>query len=364
MIRNSVLGVLFVGWCMSATAASYNIDRLGRFTFQDPSNSQLSGISWLGNDPSGDNYFAVSDKSSLLIPLSISLNRSSGAILAVGIGAAIQLRGSGTDSSSIGTPLTATDQEGVAYDRATNTVLVANENAPEIRRHDIGTGNTLSSVIPGDTAPLNVYRGMSNSGWESVAISALDGSVWTSNEQDLPTDPERVVRLQQFDAQLAPLGQFAYEIDPDPSDPFVFKNGVSDLEILEDGSLLVLERAASSSGYRIRLYRVDFTGASDLKGGALADNEPVGKELIFEEFSPLFVDNYEGMTLGPPLDGGKRSLMLIADNNGLSEESTLLSLSLTTTSVSQLLLPTWTLLLLSYSVPLHVGLRRLGQPAG
>jgi len=103
------------------------------------------------------------------------------------------------------------------------------------------------------------------------------------------------------------------------------RSGVSGLLLLDDGSLLVLERAQSDDvipRFRSSLYVIDTAGASNVVGvGELTGTEtPVTKTLLWSQTFPgltgLTVNNYEGMTLGPTLDTGEISLILVADNDG------------------------------------------------
>ena len=87
------------------------------------------------------------------------------------------------------------------------------------------------------------------------------------------------------------------------------------------GHLLALERsfATGQTGDDIRLYFIDTNGATDVSGlPALAGQsyKPVEKTLLLD-FNDLgiYIDNLEGMTLGPDLPDGRKSLLLVADNN-------------------------------------------------
>jgi len=90
---------------------------------------------------------------------------------------------------------------------------------------------------------------------------------------------------------------------------------VSDLVALPGGALIVLERAFGVIGFRIRLYEVDFSGATDVSTmESLKDAHyaPVGKRLLWERVFPDY--DFEGTALGPLLADGSHSLILISDN--------------------------------------------------
>src|SRR5690606_19189555 len=106
--------------------------------------------------------------------------------------------------------------------------------------------------------------------------------VWTANEESLRNDGPRaapdtgtLVRLQRLDRDLRPAGQWAYRTDPLPGRITVPRRfahrataGLSELLALDDGRLLALERQfggtdAGLAHYRIRLYEIDFDGATE-----------------------------------------------------------------------------------------------------
>jgi hypothetical protein len=125
------------------------------------------------------------------------------------------------------------------------------------------------------------------------------------------------VRLQRFDSRFRPIGQFAYRTEPSAVRLSGCGTGVSDLALLPNGELLVLERVAKMLGLSAGIFQVEFKGASDTSRIArleAANIKPVGKKLIFERAT--FTNNFEGIALGRELEGGWRSLILIADSGG------------------------------------------------
>jgi len=98
-------------------------------------------------------------------------------------------------------------------------------------------------------------------------------------------------------------------------------NGLVELLALDNrGTLLALERSFSTGvGNAIKLFLVDTRHATDVAGVealAGAHYRPVEKTLLldFDDLG-LTLDNLEGMTLGPDLPDGRRSLVLVADDN-------------------------------------------------
>ncbi|MFE3068119.1 esterase-like activity of phytase family protein [Streptomyces sp. NPDC059247] len=124
------------------------------------------------------------------------------------------------------------------------------------------------------------------------------------------------------------LAQYAYPIEriftaSDPSSPWPPDTGVpSILAFPEDPSrYLVLERTwVAGSGYKIRLYDATTRGATDVRTfDSLVgrDVRPMRKSLVadFHDLGLSTVDNTEGMTWGPTLPGGERTLVLVSDDN-------------------------------------------------
>jgi len=279
---------------------------------------ELGGITW----DSGTRYYAVSDKLGTVFPLTIELNRRDGTIRHAAIEPGIPLPGS-------------TDLEGVAYDRAHDTVLVSDEVGPAIREYRVADGRLVRSIrVPA------VYRNArTNLSLESLSLEPDRRGLWTANEETLlddgplsSTQAGSVVRLQRFDAER-PAGQWAYVTDPLFGDMRregrdVESSGVSDVVALPGGALLVLERAYGAGGLRNRLYEVDFAGATDvaaLPSLVGATYQPVRKRLLWERQFPD--TNYEGAALGPPLSDGGYSLILISDD-GHGQRQTLYALVL------------------------------------
>ncbi|MGH7790118.1 MAG: esterase-like activity of phytase family protein [Candidatus Binatia bacterium] len=279
--------------------------------------AELSGITWAG----GTQFFVVGDNAGVVFPLTVTLDASSGSITTAALSAGIAL-GVGSDP------------EGLAYDSVNDSVYVGDESGPAIREHALADGSLLQTVaVP---AVFSAYR--PNLSLESLS-RAPDGPLWTVNEEALSVDGPvsssstgTTVRLQRFDSALVPAGQWAYVTDPIAGDigapgRDIEVSGVSDLVALNDNQLLVLERALGVGLFRHRIYEVDFSTATDVSAEpdlTLASYTAVTKVLLWEGFSAI---NFEGIALGPMLDGGARSLLLVSDNGGGVNQS-LLALTL------------------------------------
>ena len=179
-----------------------------------------------------------------------------------------------------------------------------------------------------ETGPRN------NGGFEGLAISPDKQYVYVSTEEPLINDGPRaglndssaVVRIIKLDIQTRkPVAQYAYKIDPVaheviPSGGFRV-NGISDIMFWDENHLLVVERSFSTGrlSCTIRVYLADIRNARDisklnsLNGAAYTT---LSKKLMFNmDTLNMFIDNIEGVTFGPRLANGSRTLIFIADNN-------------------------------------------------
>jgi hypothetical protein len=271
---------------------------------------ELSGLTRAG----GDQYYAVSDAGGVLVALAIDVDPATGAVVDAVAGDEVVLS-------------PGSDLEGLAWDPASGRVLASDEVGPAIRSYDPATGVQLGAVtVPGVFSGARANRSL-----ESLARDPATGALWTANEEALVADGAvssftagTVVRLQRFDAAGAPAGQWAYRADPIPGGPIAGQqtNGVVDLLALPSGELLVLERSLSSLAFGARIYQVDFAGATATDGLAslVADPfVPVGKTLLWQ--TSLQISNFEGLALGPQLDGGDWSLLLVADDGPPSAQA-------------------------------------------
>lgn len=175
-----------------------------------------------------------------------------------------------------------------------------------------------------------------NFSFEGLAANP-NGKEWiVATEGALIQDSKSFVRFVQYHLPeawvLKPQKEFRYPIDSDPvqipsneapeSRVAEFQKGISEVLFLDDHRLLVLERALILSpqgmAFRVRIFETDLakTGPDQL----------LTKKLVFD-FSDLAgktgkIENFEGMTLGPKLSDGRRSLILVSDDNFMRDQRT------------------------------------------
>ena len=173
-----------------------------------------------------------------------------------------------------------------------------------------------------------------NLGLEGLALTPDGRHAWLAMEnaliQDGPTPttkaPGGPCRLTRMDLETGQATrQIAYVPDAIPLRPLIpgslADNGISEVLMLDDHRMLVLERAyATGAGNSLRLYEIDSRDATDvLATDALAEgnHRPVAKTLVadFAQLGLSLLDNTEGMCWGPALPDGKRMLVVVSDDN-------------------------------------------------
>ncbi|SNY87040.1 Uncharacterized conserved protein [Nocardia amikacinitolerans] len=121
------------------------------------------------------------------------------------------------------------------------------------------------------------------------------------------------------------LAQYAYPMEPvfaeSRPEPGRGGNGVASIlaaDPLDPTKFLVLERAfVDGVGNRIRVYEADIAGATNVLDAPLGNARPVAKRLLvdLDDVGLSHIDNIEGMTWGPRLPSGERTLVLVSDDN-------------------------------------------------
>jgi hypothetical protein len=142
------------------------------------------------------------------------------------------------------------------------------------------------------------------------------------------------IRIYRFDvATKKNTAQYAYRLDPvayPPITPGAFKvNGVPDILWLEGNKMIVMERSFSTGrlACTIKLFLTDLNQAENIIGNPSLKQtppaKPLRKKLLLNLDSlNMYIDNVEGMTLGPVLPNGHQTLVLVADNNFSAMEKT------------------------------------------
>jgi hypothetical protein len=236
------------------------------------------------------------------------------------------------------------DPEGIALTKD-DTLVVTSEGFanrlidPFVREFELD-GDFIGALpvplpfLPDAAATRGVRQ---NLGFESAATAPNGRFLFTGTEAALVQDgPPATLgagspsRLLRYNLQTNRLDrQYVYWADPiaePPVPPTAFAvSGLVELLPLNNEFLLSMERSfsvgAPGTGNTIRLYRVELPGATNVDGvtslaGILGSVRPAEKTLLFDlDALGIPLDNVEGMAFGPDLPDGRRSLILVSDNN-------------------------------------------------
>jgi hypothetical protein len=139
--------------------------------------------------------------------------------------------------------------------------------------------------------------------------------------QDLDPEAANKLRILHYiivDKTPQLVSENLYKLD---QVPMTVLNGLTELVTVGGGQFLSLERSFGLSGYSARIYQVAVGAATDTSRiesfkGQLGMVEPARKKLLLDLSElgiPLY--NLEGMTLGPQLPDGSKSVVLVSDDN-------------------------------------------------
>lgn len=223
---------------------------------------------------------------------------------------------------------TARDAEGIV---ATNegTVFVSAENDQRIVELDsVGRATGRELAVPEEFEVQNIYG---NYGFEALAYNPSNGHFWTTTEQPLRTDSEAPTsidhpvstqhRLLEFGADLLPVAEYPYRTEvpniakekntPD-NRPATYAYGIPALTVLNDTTLLVLEREVVVK----RGYNGSYVNCRifSICPGEMAKTPVAEFRTHLRIVGRKNLANYEGMCLGPVLPDGRRTLLLVADS--------------------------------------------------
>ena len=372
LIQISVAAALTMPGTASLAAGPYDFSYLGQQIV--PSGTQslgttiggLSGIDYVAASGSSGfttgSYIAISDDRSALSNVrfySIGLNLSGFQRTSSAGSAAVSFNSVTTILTPGGSPfaINTVDPESIRLDSRSGTLIWTNEGQrsasgfqnPTLRTMmpngthgmDFAVGNRYNPIgsVGGNTGGDSGIR--NNLAFESLTLSTSGQSVFIATENALAQDgPASTAtngtysRVAEFDRSSGALTrEFAYyvepvQVSPNPATGFA-TNGLVERLAIDDTNFFMLERSFSSgiagTGNTIKLYLASLDGATDvfalssLTGGGFS---PMQKSLLLDlgtlqndDGSFLALDNVEGMTWGPTLASGKRSLILVSDNN-------------------------------------------------
>ncbi len=339
-----------------ATQPIEQLKMLGTFVVphKEPFNgTTIGGLSGIDYDSANELYYLISDDRSAINParfytakISFS-NRGIDTVIFTGVHSLLQPNGK-TYPNNKENPQATPDPEGIRYNPLTKQLTWTSEGERIVREKDTVLANPSITLISTDgrfldsfPLPLNLYmhsieKGPRQNGvLEGLSFADNFTKLYVNVEEPLYEDGPRAdltnnqpwIRIFQFDVKTKKnVAQYAYLLEPvaHPANPESgFKiNGVPEILALGNGKLLVMERSFSTGRLpcTIRIFLADLNGAENISGiTSLKENpptKPVKKKLLLNmDNLGRYIDNVEGITFGPLLPNGHRTLVLVADDN-------------------------------------------------
>lgn len=237
------------------------------------------------------------------------------------------------------------DPEGIALSPR-GTLFISSEGAPEkninpfVAEFDIETGKQKSTVpLSPKYFPEDNQGIQQNLAFESLTIKQLGlpqdpFRLFTATESSLIQDlsEEENARIRFLHYVINPIGnpivvaEHLYLLEPDPAE--AFSNGLTELLTLDqEGYFLSLERTFGLTGAGAKIFQVVAGNASDTYTidslQEISNVQPLYKQLLLDlQELGIYLDNLEGMTFGPRLPDGNKSLILVSDNNFSEDQIT------------------------------------------
>jgi len=320
------------------------------YTFKE---TIVGGLSAIDYDEKTNQYYMVCDDRSSLNParfykakIAISQNKID-TVIFTQLSYLKDVNGKtypGTKENPYKTP----DPESIRYNPNSKLLVWSSEGDNEIRGKDsILINPSVYFVTPNGkfkdsvSMPSNLYMSFKEKGPRQNGV--LEGMSYADNyktlmvnvEEPLQEDGPRadlqpngaMIRFYQFDMQTKkPTHQYAYELSPvvyapNPINEYKI-NSVPEFLWIGNNQLLVLERSYSTGRIpcSIRIFLADYNQATDVSTftslKAPAQYQPMKKTLLMNlDELGIYTDNIEGISFGPVLPNGNRSILLVSDNN-------------------------------------------------
>lgn len=240
------------------------------------------------------------------------------------------------------------DPEAIRYNPVTKKLVWSSEGERIVRATDTVLENpsviTISTTgkffnnfqLPDNLTMQSTEKGPRQNGvLEGMSFADNYKTLFVNVEEPLYEDGERAalevadnyIRIFKFDVESKTnTAQYAYKLEPvayaaNPANGFKI-NGVTDILSVGKNRLLVIERSFSTGRLpsTVKLFIANLDTATNIKEvQSLKGNSnfiPVTKKLLLNmDDLGIYIDNIEGVTFGPTLPNGHKSLVFIADNN-------------------------------------------------
>jgi hypothetical protein len=324
-------------------------------TFQ---NTKVGGLSGIDYDTKNDLYYLISDDRSMFNDsrfYTAKIRLFENKIESIDFQSVSTLKNeTGTAYGNWNTtPTTSADPEDIRFNPKTNTLVWSSEGArvitadkevlqnPSLNFMDL-KGNFLGNVtLPENLKMQQLEKGPRNNGTlEGITFDKKYKNIYANIEEPLFEDGEQantskggLIRLYRFDAKTKKnTAQYGYQLEPiahEPNPKGAFGvNGVSAIQYYSKNQLLVVERSYSTGtqACTVKVFLCDLEKATNVKNYASLQNQKLelaSKKLVLNmDDLGIFIDNIEGLTFGPKLANGNRSIIFVSDNNFSDKQKT------------------------------------------
>jgi predicted extracellular nuclease len=323
-----------------------NLEFLGQATFATGfffEGVPLGGLSGITYDAVNDIYYGISDDFGRIAParfytLKIELKDGTldqGDVIITASTTLLDENGEPFAERSI-------DSEGIALTKSGTLYISSEGNVkarvdPFIREFNLDGSYLNSLVVPSKYLPIEggKFGIRNNRAFESLTLTPDNAFLFTAIENALVQDgpssdlnTRSPARILKYDLdQGKPVAEFLYWVDPvvtppNPADAFRI-NGLVELTAIDEKTFISMERSFSvGNGNTIKLYETSLSQADDISGYEslqkvdLSEVNAAQKTLLLDLTDlGITLDNLEGMTFGPSLADGRRTLILVSDNN-------------------------------------------------
>jgi hypothetical protein len=303
--------------------------------------TQVGGLSGIDYDPRQGLYYAISDDRSSINPArfyELTIDLHDGTL----DDGDVVFRGVVTILNEQGLPFAplSLDPESIRFDPARRTLFWTSEGdanalVPPFVREMKRDGRFVQELdIPAKYDPTaDASSGIRNNlAFENLTLQGHGSRLLTATENALNQDgpaaslaegsPSRILQLDRRSGKA--LDEYIYVTEtvaeaPNPAGSFS-TNGLVEILSLDEKRFLAVERAFSTGvGNTIRIFLADLSRATNVRrldSIAGAPIRTVKKELLLDlDTLGIPLDNIEGITFGPRLRTGERTLILVSDNN-------------------------------------------------
>ncbi|KQS35301.1 esterase-like activity of phytase family protein [Pedobacter sp. Leaf194] len=319
-------------------------------TFQ---NTIVGGLSGIDYDEKTGNYYLISDDPSQVSPARIytaKIDINENKIDTINFTGFIPiLQSNGQQYPKYGSVKSLkADGESVRFNPKNQSLVWSNEGERLFKNGDsilvqpaltflTSTGNFVDTIpLPkgfhftkSENGPRKnaLFEGITYADNYTTLYASLEEPLYQDGRQAAFGYDRALTRILKFDVKRKKnTAQYAYNLGDLPVNPTVESdwnlNGISEILAINHHTLLVMERAwakGHDDHTFIKLYLVDLKGAEneiDNESFVKTPPKPLKKKLLFDFDSlNIHIDNFEGVTFGPKLPNGHKSLIFCVDNN-------------------------------------------------